>query len=159
MRLTALNTCDNTALSRPLPVRHVTVPPHDHRTVRFTVTPDDLARAGPYRLVAAVGHPAAGSAQAGGSALSTVPLRELAQAYDNIGITQNGNPQPGDIDGAQSSLAAEGLAAAGVRRGGTVTAGGFTFALPEPQQTDRDNAVADGQTSRWPAGRPAWACW
>lgn len=80
-----------------------------------------------------------------GSALSAVPLRDLTEAYDNIGITQDGNPQPGDIDGAQSSLSADGLAAAGVERGSTVLADGFTFPLPSPAATDRDNAVADGQ--------------
>lgn len=80
-----------------------------------------------------------------GSALSVVPLRDLTEAYDNIGITRDGNPQPGDIDGAQSSLSAEGLAAAGVERGRTVSADGFTFALPSSAATDRDNAVAEGQ--------------
>ncbi|MFB6673351.1 beta-glucosidase, partial [Streptomyces sp. NPDC056390] len=86
-----------------------------------------------------------GSRRVRGSALSVLPLRDLTEAYDNIGITQDGNPQRGDIDGAQSSLSAEGLAAAGVERGRTVSADGFTFALPSLDATDRDNAVADGQ--------------
>ncbi|MEU5060070.1 MULTISPECIES: family 20 glycosylhydrolase [unclassified Streptomyces] len=146
VRLTAQHTRDNTALMHAIPARHVTVPPHQRRTVRFIVTPDEAAHAGPYRLAATADFAAGeGSRRVRGSALSALPLRDLTEAYDNIGITQDGNPQPGDIDGAQSSLSAQGLAAAGVERGGTVSADGFTFVLPSADSTDRDNAVADGQ--------------
>ncbi|MFF2160265.1 family 20 glycosylhydrolase [Streptomyces sp. NPDC058175] len=146
VRLTARHTRDNTALTHAIPTRHVTVPPRQSRTVRFTVTPGEAAHAGPYRLAATADFAVdEGSRRVRGSVMSAVPLRDLTEAYDNIGITQDGNPQPGDIDGAQSSLSADGLAAAGVERGSTVSADGFTFPLPSPAATDRDNAVADAQ--------------
>ncbi|WP_165914378.1 family 20 glycosylhydrolase [Streptomyces sp. AcE210] len=147
VRLSALNTRDNTDLWTSQPVEYVTVPPHQTRTVRVVARLASHPNPGPYRVRATIDHRHGddrGSAR--GSALVTVPPRTLSEAYDNIGITEDGNPQPGDIDGGQSSFSATGLAAAGAEAGSELASDGFAFKLPPADAHDSDNAVADGQT-------------
>ncbi|WP_328891580.1 family 20 glycosylhydrolase [Streptomyces sp. NBC_00316] len=119
------------------------VPPRQSRTVHFRVSPDTDLTPGSYRFTAAADYDAHNRIHA--TALSEVPLRSLSQAYDNIAVTDDGNPQPGNIDGALSSYSAQGLAVAGVRAGGQVQAGGFAFTLPERFAGTEDNAIAHSQ--------------
>jgi hypothetical protein len=76
--------------------------------------------------------------------LSALPPAPLAQAVNNIGVTSNGNVDNGNFDGAGKSYPAEALAAAGIVRGATITAGGMRFTWPaEPD--DFDNMAGPGR--------------
>ncbi|MEU1468302.1 family 20 glycosylhydrolase [Streptomyces sp. NPDC005761] len=135
----------NTALSGMPSARTLAVPAGKSRTVRFQVHPAADVDPGSYRLTAtAVPRGDQGLIRA--TAVSEVPLRSLHQAFDNIAVTDDGNPQPGNIDGALSSYSAGGLAAAGVTAGGQLRSGGFSFALPGRLDGTEDNAIAHGQT-------------
>lgn len=140
---------DNTALGTSQ-AQPVTLSPGQTKTVSFVVSAPATAHPGDYRITATAGYPAAdgdpaASGRAYATARTTVPLRDLAQAFDNIGVSDDGDPQPADFDGAQSSFSEQGLARAGVTAGGTLTAGGFTFTLPATLTRTPDNALAHGQ--------------
>jgi beta-glucosidase len=71
----------------------------------------------------------------------------LSAAYDNVGITDNSNPAPGNFDGTGDSYSAEALAAGtptSLTAGGQATIGGTTFTWPS-ETGSADNVVADGQ--------------
>ncbi|GID10390.1 beta-N-acetylhexosaminidase [Actinocatenispora rupis] len=81
---------------------------------------------------------------------ASVPYPDLAAAYDNVGITDDAETDPpnldGGLDGSGSTFSAQALAAAGVTPGGTVTAGGLHFTWPATDPARPDNALANGQT-------------
>jgi hypothetical protein len=89
---------------------------------------------------------------AGGQAVGTssqrsgTPLPNLAAAFNNVGVTDESNPAPGDFDGDGNSFSAQRLAAAGVTPGTTVTALGATLTWPNVQPGTKDNAAGGGQT-------------
>jgi beta-glucosidase len=83
-----------------------------------------------------------------GTPTSGVPYSSLAAAYNNVGITANADPAPGNFDGTGDSFSADNLAVgtpAPLTAGGQATFGGTTFTWPAPVGTD-NNVVADGQT-------------
>jgi hypothetical protein len=79
-----------------------------------------------------------------------VPSPSLSATYDNAGITANAdtNPSAGFLgfDGIGTTFSAEGLAAAGLTPGGSVTVGGHTFTWPDVPAAQPDNTMAMGQT-------------
>ncbi|HEY2240069.1 MAG TPA: beta galactosidase jelly roll domain-containing protein, partial [Streptosporangiaceae bacterium] len=85
-----------------------------------------------------------------------VPASSLAATYDNTGITDDSNPSPSadfiGFDGEGTSYSAQGLVAAGLTPGGTVTAGGHTFTWPSVASAQPDNTMAEGQTITIPSG-------
>ncbi len=118
----------------------------------FTVTPgsSDL-QPGPIPLVAKASY---NSANASGQTLQAgvtveVPYTSLAQSYDNIGITDDSNPNPipgfDGFDGHGTTFSAQGLASAGLSPGATVTADGLTFTWPDVPSAQADNTMAEGQ--------------
>ncbi|HEX4289453.1 MAG TPA: hypothetical protein VH021_11085, partial [Trebonia sp.] len=83
-----------------------------------------------------------------GAPTAGAPYSSLAAAYDNVGITDNANPAPGNFDGTGESYSAQALAAATptpLTAGGQATVGGATFSWPAGVGTN-DNVIADGQT-------------
>jgi beta-galactosidase len=70
----------------------------------------------------------------------------LAAAFDNIAVTDNGQPFLGNLDGSGFSYSAQGLAASSVTPGGAVSAGGVSFTWPSAPAGTPDNVVANGQT-------------
>jgi Domain of unknown function (DUF5127)/Domain of unknown function (DUF4965)/Domain of unknown function (DUF1793)/Domain of unknown function (DUF4964) len=81
-----------------------------------------------------------------GSAVQvTIPYPSLAAAFDNVGITDDSDPAPGNFDGYGNSFSATALAAAGLTPGGPVTADGVTFTWPDVPSGKPDNVVASGQ--------------
>ncbi|HET7014725.1 MAG TPA: glycoside hydrolase family 3 C-terminal domain-containing protein [Streptosporangiaceae bacterium] len=83
-----------------------------------------------------------------GTPTTGVPYSSLASAYDNVGITDDANPGPGDFDGTGDSFSAQALAAGTptpLTAGGQATFGGTTFTWPTAVGTPND-VVADGQT-------------
>ncbi|MBO0840355.1 MAG: hypothetical protein J2O49_06015, partial [Sciscionella sp.] len=77
--------------------------------------------------------------------LTNTPYDNLAQAFNNVAITDESNPTAGDFDGGGDSYSAQALAAAGVTPGSTVTHDGVSFAWPSASAGANDNVVAGGQ--------------
>jgi hypothetical protein len=69
----------------------------------------------------------------------------LAATFNNIGITDDNNPTAGTFDGGEASYSAQGLAAAGLFPGATVSHDGLTFTWPNVPTATPDNTATDGQ--------------
>jgi len=83
-----------------------------------------------------------------GTPTTGAPYSSLAAAYDNVGITDNADPAPGNFDGTGESYSAQALAAGTptpLTAGGQATVGGTTFTWPTAVGTN-DDVIADGQT-------------
>jgi beta-glucosidase len=83
-----------------------------------------------------------------GTPTTGAPYSSLAAAYNNVGITDNSNPAPGNFDGTGDSFSAQALAAGiptPLTAGGQATFGGTTFTWPSAIGTP-NNVIADGQT-------------
>jgi beta-glucosidase len=83
-----------------------------------------------------------------GTPTTGAPYPSLAAAYDNVGITDNSDPAPGNFDGTGDSFSAQALAAGTptpLTAGGQATFGGTTFTWPSAVGA-ADNVIADGQT-------------
>jgi len=83
-----------------------------------------------------------------GTPTAGAPYSSLVAAYDNVGITDNANPAPGNFDGTGDSYSAQNLAAGTptpLTAGGQATFGGTTFTWPTAVGTPND-VIADGQT-------------
>jgi beta-galactosidase GanA len=122
------------------------------RGVTFTVTiPSSGLTPGPADLVATAQYTEAGTAQSQMSgAQLQVPVSSLAASFDNTGITDESDTQPGGpgflgFDGEGSTFAAQGLASVGVSPGSTVSAGGLSFTWPDVPAGQPDNTMAQGQ--------------
>jgi beta-glucosidase-like glycosyl hydrolase len=77
-----------------------------------------------------------------------VPYDSLSAAFDNVGISDDSNPAPGNLDGGGRSYSAQGLASASptaLTPGATVTHDGLTFTWPNVPAGSPDNVAADGQ--------------
>jgi hypothetical protein len=78
----------------------------------------------------------------------SVPYPNLAGAFNDVGITDDNNVNPanldGGIDGDGSSYSAQALAAAGAVAGKSFPTNGFSFDWPAPGTPD--NVSANGQT-------------
>ncbi|HEX6444002.1 MAG TPA: NEW3 domain-containing protein [Streptosporangiales bacterium] len=77
--------------------------------------------------------------------ITNTPYESLAQAFNNIGVTDESNPAPGDFDGGGDSYSAQALAAQGATPGATITANGAGFTWPDAAAGTRDNVQAQGQ--------------
>ncbi|TDU03465.1 parallel beta helix pectate lyase-like protein [Streptomyces sp. 846.5] len=126
------------------------VPPHGSGTATFSVTaPAGLQPAGPIALTVTASY--RGARGTGRTVLTTgiqvqQPYPSLAAAYDNTGVSDDTATGSADIDGSQSSLSAQALAAAGVAPGAALTYGGIGFTWPTAASGQPDNATAGGQT-------------
>jgi hypothetical protein len=70
----------------------------------------------------------------------------LSTSFSNVGITDDGNTAPGNIDGSNYSFSAEALAAQRLTPGGRFASNGVTFTWPTASNGSADNALAVGQT-------------
>ncbi len=75
-----------------------------------------------------------------------ITCASVADARDNVGITSDSATSAGNIDGQADSYSAEGLAAAGLSPGASVTVGGVSLTWPNVPAGQPDNVVAEGQT-------------
>jgi alpha-galactosidase-like protein len=87
----------------------------------------------------------------GGSATGTrvqrsgEPLPNLAAAYNNVGVTDESNPAPGNFDGDGNSFSAQKLADVGVTPGASLSALGATFTWPAAAAGTPNNVIAGAQ--------------
>jgi predicted alpha-1,2-mannosidase len=78
--------------------------------------------------------------------MDITPTSNLADYYDNAGITDDTNTSCTQYDGVGYSYSAQALAAAGLTPGGTVSADGLTFTWPNVASCAPDNILTAGQT-------------
>jgi hypothetical protein len=69
----------------------------------------------------------------------------LMRYLDDVGVTSNGNPTIGNLDGNGESFSAQELAARGVRGGSVITYNGVPFRWPDAAVGEADNVTAAGQ--------------
>lgn len=119
-------------------------------TVTFDVTAPDLR---PGRNVSTLTASAAydypgGHATITGvdTVITDVPYASLAQAFNNVGITDDTNPKPGNFDGSGDSYSATALAAAGLTPGSTFTSAGVNFTWPSVPAGTPDNVAGGAPT-------------
>ncbi|GGS50514.1 MULTISPECIES: NEW3 domain-containing protein [Actinokineospora] len=77
---------------------------------------------------------------------SGAPLAGLAAAYNNVGVTAESNPTPGNFDGEGNSFSSARLAEKGLTPGAAVTALGATLRWPSVPVGTPDNAAGGGRT-------------
>jgi hypothetical protein len=88
-----------------------------------------------------------GSGQASDSgALQITPTANIADYFNNAGISPDSNQACANYDGDGYSYSADALTAAGLTPGATVTADGHTFTWPNVQPCQPDNVLAAGET-------------
>jgi beta-galactosidase GanA len=132
-----------------------TVAPGGSATATFHVTApaSGTSAPGPVDLVARASYDALGRPQSLlGTAQLQVPFASLAASFDNTGITDNGDTNPSSgfegFDGEGTTYSAQGLAAAGLAPGATVSADGLSFTWPNVPSAQPDNTMAEGQIIR-----------
>lgn len=64
----------------------------------------------------------------------------LVEAFNNVGITDDDNPDPGNLD-AKKSFSAQSLAAEGFTPGANITYGGMSFEWPDVSAGKPDNVI------------------
>lgn len=74
------------------------------------------------------------------------PYPSLAAAFDNVAITDDANPAPGNLDGGGASFSAQALANAtpSLTPGATFVHNGLKFTWPSSAPGTKDNVVAGG---------------
>ncbi|MFI2370811.1 NEW3 domain-containing protein [Streptomyces sp. NPDC018833] len=75
-------------------------------------------------------------------------LARLADAYNNVGITDENNTGPGDYDGEGNSFSAQKLADVGLTPGAAVTALGARLTWPSAVPGTKNNVAGTGQAVR-----------
>jgi outer membrane protein assembly factor BamB len=70
----------------------------------------------------------------------------VSSLFNNAGTVYDGAAAPSNLDGYGFAYSEQALAAAGVKEGGTVTAGGVQFTWPNVPPGKPDNVVPGGQT-------------
>ena len=91
-----------------------------------------------------------GSSSATQTRITNTPYDNLAQAFNNIAITDESNTTPGNFDGGGDSYSAQALATAGASPGGTVTHKGASFTWPSAASGTNDNVITSGQIIKLP---------
>jgi beta-galactosidase GanA len=141
-------------LSPSGPVSLGTVAPGGSASETFSVTaPSSGLTAGTDNLLATATYGAGPSGNQQtliNAAQVQVPAASLAATYNNDGITDNADPDPSSgfigFDGEGTTFSAEGLAAAGLSPGASVSSSGLTFTWPDVAAAEPDNTMAEGQT-------------
>jgi beta-glucosidase-like glycosyl hydrolase len=117
-------------------------------TTNWSAAVPSSAACGVYQLKASATATAASGATvvlpANASVSITCP--SFTAALDDVGITSDSDPGPGNMDGQQDSYSAEGLAASGITPGSTITVDGVGLTWPDVPASQPDNVVAEGQT-------------
>jgi beta-glucosidase len=143
-----LTTPDGWTATATTPSTFAHVPGGSTATTTWSVAVPADAKPGSYELSAQAAFTGLGGRQGTSSAAATVsvPYASFADAFDNVGITDDANTTAGNLDGGGASYSAQNLAAAGLSKGATVNHDGLTFTWPNVDPGQPDNVVAGGQT-------------
>jgi hypothetical protein len=122
--------------------------PGQNLTTNWSVAVPSSAACGVYRLhaTATLTTPSGTSVSLPQDVSVSIVCSSMSAAFNNVGITSDSNPGPGNMDGQTDSYSAEGLASSGITPGSTVTAGGVKLTWPNVPAGQADNVVAEGQT-------------
>lgn len=134
---------------QPSSVAFMRIPTAGSATVRFQV----VAAAPPpgrsvHTLIATTHYRSRGiDATATGrvDVVTDTPYQHLADAFNNVAITDESDPTPGNFDGGGNSYSAQALAAAGATPGATIDHDGVAFTWPDVPAGKPDNVTASGQ--------------
>jgi beta-glucosidase len=118
------------------------VAPGDSRTVTWTVGVPSDASGGPATLAASTAYSGPRS-PATGTTTVQVAYSDLASAFDTVGVSDDSNPAPGNLDGSGYSYSAQALASVGVTPGDPVGSTGFSW--PDVPAGQADAVTAKGQ--------------
>jgi hypothetical protein len=115
-------------------------------TVPVTITSSGGAY-GPQSLDFHLSTSAAGTSTANDALLDAdVAYPSLADAFNNVGITDDSAPTVGNFDGSGDSYSAQALAAVGLTPGTTIDHDGASFTWPNVSSGTADNMQVDGQS-------------
>jgi beta-glucosidase len=135
------------------PASFRTVRPGQTVSTTWSVTAASAAAPGPANLAATTRY--AGGSTGAGSATVQVSYPSLAAAYTDVGVTDDANPAPGNLDGAGFSFSAQALASAGVNPGAPVKSGPATFTWPDVPAGQADTVTTAGQSITLPGSGSA----
>jgi hypothetical protein len=124
----------------------VDVPATGAGSVSLTVSAAAGTADGSYRVPITLTAPNGAAPVATPLSVTVAKKGSMLALYDNVGISDDTAPDQANFDSGGYSYSAQALTAAGVRPGGTVTAGGFTFTWPADPVAQPDNIWAAGQT-------------
>ncbi|WP_326953816.1 glycoside hydrolase family 3 C-terminal domain-containing protein [Amycolatopsis sp. NBC_01286] len=120
-----------------------TVRPGESVPTTWAVTAGASAAPGPVSLSATTRY---SGGVVRGTASTQVAYPNLAAAYTDVGVTDDADPAPGNLDGAGFSFSAQALDSVGVHPGGSVTSGAATFTWPDVPAGQRDTVTTAGQS-------------
>ncbi|GAA4602749.1 hypothetical protein GCM10023195_08720 [Actinoallomurus liliacearum] len=121
------------------------VPPNSKVSTTWKVTAPAGAAGGPATLTGNASFTLHGKQTRSDGTTTVVPYTAVANAFNNVGITADSDPSPGNLDPKGYSFSATQLAAVGYTPGATVTANGLSYAWPNTQPGQPDNVAAAGQ--------------
>jgi beta-glucosidase len=122
------------------------VGPRTQMPASWQVTAPADASPGALKLTATATYRAVnGAGSSTGTASVAVPYRNLAAAFDNTGVTDDGNPGAGAFASSGKTYSAQALAAAGITPGSSVTYAGTSRSWPDAPAGRPDNVEANGQ--------------
>lgn len=119
----------------------------DSMSTTWQVTPAQDAAAGSYPLEATVSTEVGRDLQSftGSASVKLAAVAaSLAAAYNNVGITDDDNPGPGDFDGSGNSFSAQALADAGLHPGDQLSVDGVDLTWPDLPAGVPDNVKGTG---------------
>jgi beta-glucosidase len=124
------------------PTQFGVVDPGASRTVSWTVGVPADASGGTATLTGETTYSGPQS-PATGTATVQVAYSDLAAAFNTVGVTDDANPTPGNLDGSGYSYSAQALASVGVTPGQPVGTSGFTW--PDVPAGQQDAVTTAGQ--------------
>jgi predicted alpha-1,2-mannosidase len=129
----------------------IAVPAAGPASVPVTVAVTAGTKEGFYSVPVTFTGPDGAGLPASALSLTVAQPGSLLWNYNNTGVSDDSAPSGADLDGGGWSYSAQALAGAGVKPGGPVNAGGFTFGWPSDPVGKPDNVRAAGQTLNLPA--------
>ncbi|WP_250298566.1 glycoside hydrolase family 3 C-terminal domain-containing protein [Streptomyces sp. A 4/2] len=115
-------------------------------STEWQVRVDATAKGGEVKLTARTGYRGSENLPAGtGSAAVQVAYADLAAARDTVGVTDDADQTPGNLDGVGYSFSQQALASVGITPGSQVTATGASLTWPDVPAGRADAVTAHGQ--------------
>jgi endo-alpha-N-acetylgalactosaminidase len=115
--------------------------------VKYAVQTPATTPSGSYQLTAAASYEVNGHQAGTGATISSVlAYRSLAEAYNNVAITDESATAAGNFDGGGNSFSQQALTSVGAGPGSTVAVDNVKFSWPDVPAAKPDNVTAAGQT-------------
>ena len=126
----------------------LTIPPGGQASAPVTVSAESSVAGGTYDV--GIAFTDAKGEWFPSTSLAVSAPGPLSAFFDNVGITDNSDPNPATnwslFDGGGTTYSAQGLAADGLTPGATVSIAGLNFTWPNVAPAEPDNVMAQGQT-------------